>query len=349
MESEFTLPFHEFSSIDNTYSASNIELVNKIVPIDMLWYATEKVHGSNFSFTSNGEYVKCGKRTSYLGIDGLNDFYNSNIVYDKYSELIKDAFFKIKKLMYNNLEYVQVFGEIFGGDYNDTPKIKNNGKTIKPVQKEVLYCPDIEFLAFDIYVVLKSGQTFYLNVKECYTIFETVNIPHVKILFVNTLSNLLNLTPDFPTTIPQYYNLPDIPNNISEGYVFKPEIEFKTFKGSRIVLKHKSSKFLEKRVTKAPRLLIDNTLSNDEIRILQFIEQFICESRLLNILSKMTESEKLNSLRITGLLTKDAINDALKEMNDQDKAIYHDGKNKINSHLTMLSNKVREEHVIQHS
>jgi Rnl2 family RNA ligase len=137
------IPFNKYHSIENIH-----RVIDKLSIIESeTWIATEKIHGANFSATTDGKSVKYGKRSSYISGSGLEIFHHAQLIVDKYNMSIIDIFhtiFSMNNEAAKSLCYVQMFGEIFGGKYQG---YKSNCKS---VQKEVSYCPHIDFIVYDI-------------------------------------------------------------------------------------------------------------------------------------------------------------------------------------------------------
>ncbi len=139
MESKQTIAFVYYSHI--ALLPKNIQL-NANVPSTEMWNVTEKVHGANFQFGTNGEDVQAGSRNKMVDQEDLIKFHHCGELLDLHKQQILNLFVIINKI--NMCKQVTVFGEIFGGSY---PEHK---QTRKPVQKEILYCPNVSFGAFDI-------------------------------------------------------------------------------------------------------------------------------------------------------------------------------------------------------
>lgn len=114
---------------------------------------TEKIHGANFSFTTDGKSIKYGKRQSYLSI--TSKFYDFQNIIESHKNKIINIFNTIK-LLNNDVKIVRIYGELFGGYYPHKNIINNN---IKRVQKGVWYSPDINFYAFDIWTDVKINNS----------------------------------------------------------------------------------------------------------------------------------------------------------------------------------------------
>lgn len=80
------------------------------------WIATEKIHGTNYSFLyePTNEVIPC-RRSGTLSIDP--SFYNHLSVFNKYKDNLPNIFSKLKEL-YPTLKQIQLYGELFGGLYD---------------------------------------------------------------------------------------------------------------------------------------------------------------------------------------------------------------------------------------
>lgn len=55
---------------------------------DDVWVVLEKIHGSNFSFTTDGTQVIPASRTMFLDEDARKKFFDCNVVVEEMSPLI---------------------------------------------------------------------------------------------------------------------------------------------------------------------------------------------------------------------------------------------------------------------
>lgn len=322
-----TTSFKEYSSINSTRTNGSIKYVTNIVPADVEWIATEKVHGANFSFTTDGTTIKWGKRTSFLTDEEHKLFFNCKYAIEKYEKDCLSLFTQVKNYI-PDTKLIRVYGELYGGKYTD---VKTSHLTkVSNVQVEVLYSPNIEFIIFDIYVEFdNTSLNTYLDLQLVQDLCRISNLPVVKTLHIDLLSNLLKLDPSFETTIPEIHGLPKIDNNFAEGYVFRPITEY-TGTGGRVILKHKSDRFLEKHKHKKIELKNVGKLSAKHLLVAEHLCQYVTETRLQNVYSKLLSTEGKNLKRVCGLLCKDAIEDGLKDLSEEDVKVYHDEKTKIN-------------------
>eukprot|EP01091_Cochliopodium_minus_P007259 TRINITY_DN17165_c0_g1_i1.p1 TRINITY_DN17165_c0_g1~~TRINITY_DN17165_c0_g1_i1.p1 ORF type:complete len:376 (+),score=119.50 TRINITY_DN17165_c0_g1_i1:24-1130(+) len=318
--------FVKYNSID----APNEKTIYKLKEGGFLkgeWVATEKIHGANFSFVTDGEIVECAKRTSMLK-ENSTQFYNWEEIRKSHREMILKIFEEVKKLSEEDEKLkekvgrneekltVSVYGELFGGIYphKDVPKIEG----VKHIQKGVYYCPDIKFCAFDIRVK-KSG---FLDFDVATKIFETSGILYTKALMRGTFDQLYTFdVENFKSTLPSLFNLPLIEGNVSEGVIIKPVINVSTDKG-RVILKLKSDKFKEVTgVNKPPKNKPKGEVKdNTPPHLIEIKEKALCyinKNRLSNVISKEEEITMSDVGRLIGLLAKDAFEDFIKDNEEE--------------------------------
>lgn len=58
--------FSKYSSIENSYREKNIIKIESNTSPNLVWVGSEKIHGANFSFITNGIDVVCGKRSGFI-------------------------------------------------------------------------------------------------------------------------------------------------------------------------------------------------------------------------------------------------------------------------------------------
>lgn len=270
---------------------------------------TEKIHGANFSFLCDGQNILCAKRSGLLNSD--EKFHNWKEQLEKYSDKITKIFSIISESK-KEIKKIIVYGEIFGGLYPHANVEKIKG--IKHVQKEIFYCPDINFCAFDIWV----NNIGFLDYDEIEKIFQSVDLFYTKPIAKGHIKDLINFDVEiFNSTISSYYNLPQIDNNIAEGIVIRSS------KGRHVFLKKKSNKFSEiihsntknKYNNRKKKYIITNTNETLATKSLEYYNDFIDyinENRLVSILSKDSELENINDLqkkKLAGSLAQDALHD----------------------------------------
>jgi Rnl2 family RNA ligase len=267
--------FTRYDKITNHYDQKFLNYIALEGLSDGLWYAMEKIHGSNgvwaIRLTSDHKYeIKFGSRNMFL--DENRTFHN----YDKILLQIREKLiFIFQQCMKSADDVVRVYGEIFGGLYEHPDVEKVSGAT--RVQKGVEYCPDNRFIAFDIMV-----NDRYVKDAE---------LLHCEPLHVGTLQECLSMNQEFETTIPATLGLPLKENNKAEGLVIKPENGTYLGNGKRAIIKKKSSAFSEVSKSKAKKNPI-LALSDPALKeVADRLGEYITENRLRNVLSHLGELE----------------------------------------------------------
>jgi hypothetical protein len=321
------IPFHHYASIANSYREKEVSFIRDYVPASIQWIALEKVHGCNFSATTNGTTLKWGSRTAYIGHIALSQFYNSHVADQKYNSKIKELFFHLKEV-HSGLQYIRVFGELYGGVYRG---IKN---PYRHIQKEVLYTPDIEFIVYDIQCIYEKDAVhkqdilhvasmgshsedtpdadapeenevlsrYYSNYLDHMEVISSCNmclIPVLTPLAIGSLDEMLALNPCYETTIPALHNLHSIPGNESEGYVLKPMTNIYAPRGGRIMLKLKHPKFLEhsiKALEKAKKKASQVSQNAEDIGDLTDPQELEIENKLHLVFESYVNENRVNAV-----------------------------------------------------
>lgn len=230
--------FIKFPSIENTYNSKELAWVITNTPVNAEWVATEKLHGSNFSFNvdKSGE-VKLASRNGFTD-EGFFGYGSS----EDYAVMIEKVKNMAKVLMpEDSIDDAQItlFGELVG------PKI----------QKGVYYGDDKRFYAFKL-VLSKDDNELVVNYDQFIEVCKMFGIPTAPLRGRGTLQEMLNLPNEFDSVITGK------PNNVAEGLVIEPVVAVKV-QESYVMLKNKNDKFKENsRVPKEPKSIpeVDNEL-----------------------------------------------------------------------------------------
>lgn len=280
-------------------------------------YVTEKRHGANFSFVVTNDSVQHASRNGLISNQG--DFYKDyEVIVEKYQDNIVNLFHFLKKKGVA-MQSISVFGEMFGG-YHPLSPVKYNRSRIN---KGVIYTADIEFEVFDIAVRYTDDTIAFLSQDTMYSFCEKFRIPTVPLVKIcDSLLEALSLDPNFYTPAPldmyaKTAHPPMIENNYVEGCVIKPNVALYEPNGSRIMLKMKSKKFLEK---KKQRVHIDKPEIPQNLKnLMEQASQYITLARFENVVSKDGHDPRHDMElfgRVLGSFTKDVIDDFLKEADD---------------------------------
>eukprot|EP01097_Dermamoeba_algensis_P005369 TRINITY_DN3415_c0_g1_i1.p1 TRINITY_DN3415_c0_g1~~TRINITY_DN3415_c0_g1_i1.p1 ORF type:complete len:404 (+),score=105.63 TRINITY_DN3415_c0_g1_i1:90-1301(+) len=301
--------FKKYSSIENTY---NTKFVKSLIEAGLdkeEWVVLEKVHGANFSFlveegTENSELrVICAKRTNILKME--DKFFNFQSVFRKYEDSCKRLFKRVRELRPDrSIKKILIFGELFGGYYPD-----QSVSDSVCIQKEILYCPHNDFIIFDIH-----DGTSFLDHDIILKLAEEVGMIALKVLYRGSFQSVLDYHESFITTIPEYFHLPPLKDNMAEGVILKPVVEKFILSHQRAILKKKNPKFLEVKKKQARPAVVSTPSKNHE-QMVELVNSYVNCNRLHNVISKFGEvDERCQDLgKLTGWLAKDSL-DELKKL-----------------------------------
>eukprot|EP00479_Gromia_sphaerica_P013976 TRINITY_DN8075_c0_g1_i1.p1 TRINITY_DN8075_c0_g1~~TRINITY_DN8075_c0_g1_i1.p1 ORF type:complete len:90 (-),score=10.04 TRINITY_DN8075_c0_g1_i1:42-311(-) len=77
-------------------------------------------------------------------------------ILDKHSDSVIAAFKDVERYSRDQVLQIQMYGELFGGGYPHEDVEPVDG--VELIQDEILYCPGLEFYAFDIAVGKNSKK-----------------------------------------------------------------------------------------------------------------------------------------------------------------------------------------------
>ena len=309
------------------------------------WIALEKVHGANFSLTAWQEggggglvKVKMGKRSGYL--EEQENFFGIHSQVELQRRLMEGARRVFRALAERTAQLwaVIVYGELFGGDHTHKicSKITKHASPLlssfslssyllpgfyphatvpsvnelRAVQKEIAYCPGLNFCAFDVAIVGNAGQkgtvtsehtlvklllspipAEYLGYKTAMDILQQSGLLYLKPLCQGSLQEVTSYPLSFPTTIPQQLGLPPLQGNLAEGVVIKPleePIYLDTSRGQkRVIMKRKCEKFAERKVVKRPMTAGGYQAVGNQQLLKYEMLAMMTEQRVTNAISKL--------------------------------------------------------------
>jgi len=310
---------------------------------------TEKVHGSNFSFITDGTEIKAAKHSSTLGPNA--DFHNYQTVLEKYRSNICQLHALVTKIY--EVGWVTIYGELFGGAY---PFYKGEGDPNnlqsysiqsvgikKPVQKGIFYCPRVDFYAFDIYLPEKAT---FLPFEKALELFQTCKFIHAEPLFMGSVKEVDEWPlQGFKSTIYKKFNLPEYPDNIAEGIVIR------SITGDRHILKKVTKKFREKVGNENPEKYDNPTLFNGDFKALiasaqTDITNYVTVNRLVHVLSKKgpVKGDEKQLVKIQGFLIQDVIHDFSKDYEKLWDLLEKGDKNILNNAVKQKAQGMIETH-----
>jgi Rnl2 family RNA ligase len=300
------MSFKKYSSIENSYRKKFTDQALLYYP-DMIFAISEKLHGSNFSFTADekGRYgITCGKKSTFLS--EIDKFFNFQQVRDKYKDRVLAVFEHIKSTK-EDVQQISIHGEIFGGKYPhpDVPEVNNQSK----VQKGIWYTPENDFYGFDIRVNYK-----WLPKIESDEIFEKFGFLYNENLFNGALKECLEYPNKFQTTIPAKLGLPEIEDNFCEGVVIVPYKQVVNIGVQRLILKNKHEKEVQgKKKDKSNRMQSQQKEVEHLKEHFDNIECFVTENRLRNVISHIGQITNKDFGKLAGAFSKDIIEDFVKD------------------------------------
>lgn len=326
---EKTGAWEKYSQIENVQNADFLQRVEAFAlahGTDVDWIATEKVHGANFSFETDGERVDYASRSQKLG-NGA-DFHNARSTMPPYHPFVKKAF-NIAKEMYTGLDCLTVFGEYFGGYYPGEDVVPG----LKKIQGGVAYSPGHHFYAYDVSI----NRHTYLAFDECYKLLSNAGFPLVAApLKRGSLRDVLSIDVEaLETSIPAQLGHPPAARfRTAEGVVIRPSRELPYIGGQRrVILKKKAAAFWENtnQHTQAAKVANHSTSSSsggDAVgALIEVARDLINENRLRAVISK--DPDLLHTMqqpKLCGLFTKDVLEDMEKSHAEDMKQLGKDIK-----------------------
>lgn len=242
-------PFYEYDRIAEKPEKWSLDEAAYRAIQKARWIVTEKIHGANVSFVTDGKRLRCAKRKSFLAPD--EDFYGVYEVAQRLEETLFSLFAALKE-EYPDLIRIAVYGELFGGGYPHPEVAPVLG--VQPIQTGVYYCPQIEFCAFDLAVERPTRS--FLPFEEALTFFKNAALFCAEPLFTGSYEEALAYPIGFLSTIPKRLNLPPLEANKAEGIVLKPNepLYMETEQGkARIIIKKKIPEFKEEKFFEAQK------------------------------------------------------------------------------------------------
>lgn len=323
--------FKSYADIENSYNEKFIKQIreHKFDSPEIEWVAEIKFDGSNLQccLDCDNKFI-VGTRTRFLqrGSDfqGYERALRNENVQEcliKMKAWIKAHYSDIFESVKNDKFVLRVYGELCGGMYRhpDVEKVKGAVK----IQGRVNYHPDNVWIPFDIELVDEEDNIiFVFSQTGVYSLCTMSGLPHPLIIKKGTFDELINLPNDFNDPTGQIlFGLPKIEDNITEGIVIKPDMPLRFGNGSRVMVKSKNDKFKEKtkKEPKEPKEIIP--MNELELKYFEHYREFITESRVMSIISKVGKVNTKAFGMILGMFMKDLYDDFDKEYGDEVKKL----------------------------
>jgi Rnl2 family RNA ligase len=302
------LVFKKFGSIKGVNKTKILKNILDSTPTDTQWVVTEKVHGANFSFITDGVHIEVARRNSILEPKDYKAFFGCGSVVKKYTDCAINLYREIFPVTEIGSQ-ITIYGELFGNGY---PKQLGSNKI---VQKGVLYIPHLDFYAFDIFV--SGSKDFYLDFDIAVGLFEKCGFLYAQELYRGTLDQVLKWSAEHNsdlTSIPTKFNLPDVKGNIREGHILRTAV-IQYVGNDLVILKDKNEKFSEKKKEEKRKCASDETPPQAQ----SGLDIYITQQRLDNVISKCGTNICDNVHKLAGLFVQDILeeyDDDCKECSD---------------------------------
>jgi Rnl2 family RNA ligase len=265
-------------------------------PSDVKWIVTEKLHGSNLQFRLDPSTKSVRTFRRLCELHPGEKFYGA----ENLPERVRP---RLVKLLYHFPSEVSVFGELIGGHYPGFPKTKTM------IQKNIYYCPDHEFVVFDIY---DYGSGRFLDFDDMTVLCEKVKLHVIRPWFPRskTMDEIMNLDHENEQTRAptELFNLKPVPNNFIEGWVIRPERELLTPRGSRVMFKRRTKRFLKRGQSKEWSENHEKLLDQENADILARVPDLLTLALWENAKSKELENEKSIS-KFIDLIYEDVVDE----------------------------------------
>lgn len=195
------------------------------------WVATEKIHGAQLVVATDGALVRLGKRKAWLVPD--EPFFGWQLLR---GELEAKA--RAFHAALGRGGELHLYGELFGGGYPHPEVAALPG--ISAVQTGIWYAPGVAWAVFDALVVGRGAPVFLAH-SELEALAERVELLVPPRLGRGTRAELARLPVRYGSRVPSCFGLPELPGNVAEGFVLKPDAELPA--AARPVVKHKIPEF----------------------------------------------------------------------------------------------------------
>ena len=278
--------------------------------------------------------------------------------------------YKLLKTKYDHMEYLVVYGELFGGLYShQNEKYAANSET-SHVQKGVHYSPNLHFYAFDIRINSKTSdqkqenegiKSGMLKFDEALNVFKQCGFLYAVPLMNGTFKECLAFDVDaFKSTIPSRLGLPEPTDKTSGTYLenIAEGIVLRKMNGTTRI-KIKSSKFYEitgfknkgaikQKKAKAVRESLDGVGIREkaqkcdciDMELFDFMDRCINENRFEAVSSKIGPLSMQNFRKTVGMMVGDVLKELNKQRSDKMAKIKKNEQKLIKKYASAIVNEV---------
>lgn len=314
------MKFKEYPSIE--YLTENTIALCREAGLDKVpWCVTGKLDGSNMQVAIDvDDSIHYGGRNHELGRYDEYNGWRRAAENQKIEERVRklkanlDQYWMIDIL--NDGPYVLiVFFELIGGVYRhrDVVPVKEACK----IQGRVQYHPDNVMVAIDMFWYQPSTKDSGWFAPQTIDLYcAQVGIPHRQILATLPFDEAIKYPNDYlDTTAHDLFGLPQIEDNIAEGVVIMPKLPQKFKNGARVIFKNKNTIFKERGVKTNKIKNPPTPMSELDKEWYATYMEFVTESRMMSVLSKMDTSHITQ--KDFGVLLKAFLDDADKDFNKE--------------------------------
>lgn len=308
------MAYQKYHSIENLRDSDITGVLSTPNLAEAKYSVTEKAHGACFSLHHMvGGITEAYRRNGKLDV-AAKDFYPGwQGVYQEVLDRMP-AVTDLLRLDYYDITSFTIYGELLGGHYPGLPTAEGQ----HAIQRGIWYSPKVTFLAFDILVYQSHAHSNsipqFLPYERIEYICKRTGILAIPQLAFGSFNECVAHTETFQSRIPALLGLPELEDNIAEGWVIRCEDPNLTYgkHHRRPIWKQKTAKFAE--VAKDPRIRPKTTLTAEEgeeiVRLLARINQ----NRLNSVISKGDiPMIKQNTGRIIHTLVADALEELARE------------------------------------
>ncbi|MFF7991569.1 RNA ligase family protein [Kitasatospora xanthocidica] len=197
------------------------------------WTAAEKVHGAHFAVVcesegdgkgeGEGEAVRAAKRRELLDDEELDAFFGVSRIWPELA-VSAGRFAAAVRGTWGPSATVTIYGELAGGRYPHpgVPAVAG----VDPVQTGVWYDPGLRWLPFDATVETPDGR-WWIADRALRAAASAAGLTCVPLLGHGALNALQDLPVLFPSRVPALFGLPELADNLAEGYILKPAGEWR--------------------------------------------------------------------------------------------------------------------------
>jgi Rnl2 family RNA ligase len=237
------------------------------------WVALEKLHGAHLIVASDGEAIHVGKRKAWLAPD--EPFFGWQLIAAELTAAVRALAARAAA------RHVVVYGELVGGGYPHPDVAPVPG--LSPVQTGIWYTPALAWVPFDVLVAGGDDDDGgeLLAHREVEELAEASGLRTPPRLAAGTRTELERVDVRFPTSVPAWFGLPPLADNLAEGIVLKPDA--RVLPGERPVIKRKLPEFDDERFREAEAWAPGHL---GEAELLSWVERMVQPARLASARSK---------------------------------------------------------------